>query len=564
MAAKSYVLGFARRPLTAYGADWQLGCLLCETLPSLENGGAVPRDDAGGQARHPRHLAAARGCPLGRRHAGLGRGPALRLGGRARRRDGIGPAEFYRSAYELIVEDARTVTLRFDKLTFELRLRRAISSRCPRISSARAGRRTRAPIATAPPTTPRRPIPASGPAPTASPPCSPAPASRWSATHAWSGPAPAFRRIQIRTVENTAAMEAQLLAGQIDMVAGELGLPVEQAAALERRTGGALPRRIQARAWSTSTSTCSTTTRRWRDRRVRQALLLAIDRAQIVARLFEGRQTVAHTARQPARPDARRRHAALAATIRPAPPPCWTRPAGAAAPTASAATPPARRLSFELMTTAGNRAREAVQQVLQGMWRAGRASRRASATSRRGCCSPRPCPAAASAAPRCSPGSAGRRTCRAPPCIPTRSRRAERNWSGQNYGGYRNAEMDALLEALPAGTGPREAPRAVVPPPGHLRRGPARAAAVVPRGRACLAALAGWRAADRAPQPDLALGGGMADAVIRPMTPPSPCDGLTGACRDCIKGSAYVVGRAHPRRGGRVAEGGGLLNRYTG
>ena len=41
MAAKSYVLGFARRPVTAYGADWQLGCMPCETLPSLENGGAV-------------------------------------------------------------------------------------------------------------------------------------------------------------------------------------------------------------------------------------------------------------------------------------------------------------------------------------------------------------------------------------------------------------------------------------------------------------------------------------------------------------------------------------------
>src|SRR5512137_1238573 len=40
MAAKSYVLGFARRPLTAYGADWRLTCLSCESLPSIENGGA--------------------------------------------------------------------------------------------------------------------------------------------------------------------------------------------------------------------------------------------------------------------------------------------------------------------------------------------------------------------------------------------------------------------------------------------------------------------------------------------------------------------------------------------
>src|SRR5690606_12444165 len=54
---------------------------------------------------------------------------------------------------------------------------------------------------------------------------------------AWTGPAPQFRRITIRTVENTPALEAQLLAGQVDMIAGELGLPIEQAIALERRAG---------------------------------------------------------------------------------------------------------------------------------------------------------------------------------------------------------------------------------------------------------------------------------------------------------------------------------------
>ncbi|MFC7543205.1 hypothetical protein ACFQU2_32245 [Siccirubricoccus deserti] len=38
MAAKSYVLGFARRPLTVYDPDWRLACMLCETLPTLGNG----------------------------------------------------------------------------------------------------------------------------------------------------------------------------------------------------------------------------------------------------------------------------------------------------------------------------------------------------------------------------------------------------------------------------------------------------------------------------------------------------------------------------------------------
>ena len=39
------------------------------------------------------------------------------------------------------------------------------------------------------------------------------------------------RLLQLRAVENTAALEAQLLAGQIDMVPGEMGFPLEQALA---------------------------------------------------------------------------------------------------------------------------------------------------------------------------------------------------------------------------------------------------------------------------------------------------------------------------------------------
>jgi peptide/nickel transport system substrate-binding protein len=40
MAAKSYILGMARRPFTAYDAKWQLVCMLCSELPTLENGKA--------------------------------------------------------------------------------------------------------------------------------------------------------------------------------------------------------------------------------------------------------------------------------------------------------------------------------------------------------------------------------------------------------------------------------------------------------------------------------------------------------------------------------------------
>ena len=38
MLAKSYVLGLTQRPFTTYDQNWELVCLLCTELPTLENG----------------------------------------------------------------------------------------------------------------------------------------------------------------------------------------------------------------------------------------------------------------------------------------------------------------------------------------------------------------------------------------------------------------------------------------------------------------------------------------------------------------------------------------------
>ncbi|HEY9550282.1 MAG TPA: peptide ABC transporter substrate-binding protein, partial [Kiloniellaceae bacterium] len=42
--AKSYVHGMTRRPLTVYDQQWELICMLCTELPSIEAGTAVPED----------------------------------------------------------------------------------------------------------------------------------------------------------------------------------------------------------------------------------------------------------------------------------------------------------------------------------------------------------------------------------------------------------------------------------------------------------------------------------------------------------------------------------------
>src|SRR5205823_6865645 len=55
----------------------------------------------------------------------------------------------------------------------------------------------------------------------------------------WPEPPGSFRRITVRAIENTAALEANLLSGTIDMVAGELGLPLDEGLAFAKRHGDA-------------------------------------------------------------------------------------------------------------------------------------------------------------------------------------------------------------------------------------------------------------------------------------------------------------------------------------
>ncbi len=445
MAAKAYVLGFARRPLTAYDPDWQLTCLLCETLPSLENWLAqretTPEGKPGIRVTY-RLRADARwgdGTPVSAEDLRFaweaGRDPAT----------GFGPAEFYRSAYQLIIEDSRTVTLRYDKVTFDYASAGDFQPlpahiERPRWQEDPRGYRNR----TAYDTETTNPGLWNGPYRITA--VQPGAGVSLERNPTWQGPAPTFHRIQIRTVENTAALEAQLLAGQVDMIAGELGLPVEQAAALERRTRnrfqvtykpGLIYEHLDLQHDNPALA----------DRRVRQALLLATDRAQIVARLFEGRQKVADSSVNPLDPmhdpgvrqwpfDLPRARALLEeAGWRPGPDGIRRNAAG-------------ERLSFELMTTAGNRAREAVEQVLQGMWRqAGIEARIRNEPPRvlfAETLSRRRFQGLALFAWISGPESVPRSTLHSEE-IPT----AERNWSGQNFGGWHSAEMDALLEALP-------------------------------------------------------------------------------------------------------------------
>ncbi len=445
MAAKSYIAGFTRRPLTARDAEWELTCLGCVTVPTLENGLAVREQTPDGKPgiRVTWELregwAWGDGTPV--------TAEDLLFAWQAGRdfTTGFGGSEFYRRAYEAIIESPRRITLRFDQVTFEYgasgdwvplpaHIERARWEADPRTYRTRSAYETE----------PTNPGLWNGPYRVTA--TTPGAGVTLERNAHWTGPAPAFRRINIRTIENTAALEAQLLAGQLDMVAGELGLPLEQVSALERRARGRFrfeykPGLIYEHLDLMLDNPILA------DRRVRQALVLAIDRAQIVARLYEGRQPVAHTTVNPLdgmHDDAVRQwpfDPARAGTL-------LTEAGWTPGPDGIRRNAAGDRLVLELMTTAGNRSREQVQQVIQGMWRqAGIEARIRNEPPRvffGETVSRRRFTGAAMFAWISSPENVPRTTLHSAE-IPTEAR----NWSGQNYTGFRNAEMDALLEALP-------------------------------------------------------------------------------------------------------------------
>jgi peptide/nickel transport system substrate-binding protein len=102
----------------------------------------------------------------------------------------------------------------------------------------------------------------------------------------------------IRAIQNTSALEANLRSGTIDMIAGELGLQLDQALAFEKRHGeqydiifksGLHYEHIDLNLENPILA----------DKRVRHAIMHGISRAMISDRLFDGRQPVAHTSISP-------------------------------------------------------------------------------------------------------------------------------------------------------------------------------------------------------------------------------------------------------------------------
>ena len=370
MAAKSYVLGMAMRPFTVYDADWKLVCLLCTELPSIENGRAVPVDLPSGDSPGGR-----KGVDLTytiRPDARWGDGVPVTTEdvlftyevGR-NRQSAVSDAELYRRITGIDAKDGKTFTMHINKLTFDYAAINDFVVLPAHIERPAFADPAQYRVQTRYATDPINPGLYNGP-------------YRISevATGSyivlepnphWTGPPVPFRRITVRTIENTAALEANLLSGTIDMIAGELGLSLDEALAFEKRHGDAF-QVIYKPSLVFEHVDLNLDLPALSDRRVRQALLWGLDREAISGSLFGGRQNVADSFINPLdrgfsadiphyRYDPKRAAALLDEAG-------WTQRSGGLRGNAAGQT-----LSLELMTTAGNRTRELVEQVLQSQWR---------------------------------------------------------------------------------------------------------------------------------------------------------------------------------------------------
>lgn len=366
MAAKYYVLAMTNRPISHFDHNWEPACFLCKELPTLENG-LVERetlpDGSEGLAItleiHP-EATWGDGTPVTTEDVAF----TLEVGKHPQ--SGIANAEMYRRILELRVHDEKRFTLLTDRVTFQynvfadLRLLPAHVERAIFEADPESYRNR-----TAFDADPTNPALAWGPYRIVE--VTPGAEIALEPNPTWFGKPPAFDRIVVRAIENSAALEANLLSGSIDMIAGELGLDVDQALALEPRlrgnykidyTPGLVFEHIDLLLENPLLA----------DRRVRQALLYAIDRQAISERLFGGKNPVAdsnvspldwvhskdipHYDYDPEKAIALLEEAGwkeLRSGVR-------HNGAGEA-------------LRLDFMTTAGNRSRELLQQVLQSQWR---------------------------------------------------------------------------------------------------------------------------------------------------------------------------------------------------
>jgi peptide/nickel transport system substrate-binding protein len=445
MLAKSLILNMTERPLTAYNAAWKLVCMACTVLPTVENGRArivdLPPDDKGVVKKgmeidvELKPYVWADGTPLTARDfqftIDVGKHP----------KSGVSSTEDYRRIVKFDTKDDRHFTLTMDRVTFDYnnldlmplpaRIEKPIFDADP------AEYRNK----TAYDTDPTNPGLAFGPYRIVE-------LVRGSRivleqNPHWTGDKPQFKRLVIKIFENSSALEANLLSGNVDYILGEVGLSLDQAVAFEKRHKDKYnvvyrPSLIYAHIDVKLDNPLLA------DRRVRQAVLMAIDRKTISDKLFDGKQPVADGEVNPLDPmySPAARHYAfdLAAAKKLLDEAGFTETKNGVRQNAKG-----ERLSIELAFGSGNRTLEQVAQVIQSQLKQAGIELRLKAAPPRiyfDALTKRDFDALAMYSWVSRPQNVPRTTLHSKE-IPT----AANGWSGQNYPGYANPEMDKAIDA---------------------------------------------------------------------------------------------------------------------
>ncbi|WP_199271707.1 peptide ABC transporter substrate-binding protein [Paraglaciecola sp. L3A3] len=293
MMAKSYVRGFLARSMTYFDADWNLVCGLCVTLPTFENGLAVLEKTPDGKPG----IAVTYELPAG---VTWGDGTSLTTADIAfawevgqNSQTGANNLEMYTRGYQLDIIDQRKFTLHLNKVTFDYNqlgdlypLPKHLEGELFAEEAYEYRHRTNYNANTT--------LPGLWWGPYIITDSQQGSSITMERNPHWYGKTPYFDRIIVRAILNTSAMEANLRSGTIDMVAGELGVTLDQALAFEKRHGdkyniiykpGLFYEHIDLNLENPIL----------KDKSVRQALMYSIDRQMISELLFQGRQPVAHS-----------------------------------------------------------------------------------------------------------------------------------------------------------------------------------------------------------------------------------------------------------------------------
>ncbi len=365
---KSYVIGFAIRLVTAFDKDWKNSCLLCAELPTIDNGLAKIEDLGGGKqgmvvtVKLKPELKWGDGAPVTAKDLAftwkVGNDPA----------SGFSNNHPWNRIGSVDVVDDQTAVLHFKGVDVSYN---ELDQLLPEhvegpvyAKAAGAGDYIKQTAFNRAPTTPglwNGPFLITGYQSGVQVVLEPNPY--------WTGTKPGFKRIVIKLIENTAALQANLLSGDIDMAPGDApALTIDQVLALQKQKPDEFDY-LYKPSLNYEHIDYQIENPILADARVRQAMAYAVDRETMVKRLFEGKQPVAatwvnpldlhftkDTATYPYDPAKAKALLAEAG---------WTPGPGGICRNAKG-----DRLSVEFVTTSGNRLRELQQQVLQSQWKA--------------------------------------------------------------------------------------------------------------------------------------------------------------------------------------------------